>query len=280
VDSVKLSTIKTNIIVVDNGSTDGTLLFVKNKYPDVKIFEQQKNLGFGQANNIAITYALQNEADYVYLLNQDAWIQLQTIEILIQNHIKYPEFGILSPMQTTATLEKLDKNFAFSCKSAVYESVINEMYFKPTTTDIYQVDFAPAAHWLISRECLMAVGGFSPTFFHYGEDINYVDRAHYHNFKTGICPQSLADHDREFRKENKEKQIYKAFVMIVCNCSNINNRRWATIINSFYFLFKLSFKNNSLVAFQYAIRFLFLIPKIIHNNRISRKRYPNFLAYS
>ena len=45
--------------------------------------------------------------------------------------------------------------------------------------DVYEVKFVQAAHWLISRECLERVGGFSPSFPHYGEDNNFCNRAQY-----------------------------------------------------------------------------------------------------
>lgn len=276
IDSIIQSTIDANIIVVDNCSTDDTLSLLENLYPDVQIFAQSKNLGFGQANNIGIVNALENGADYVYLLNQDAWVQPQTFEILIQTHRSHPEFGIISPMHTTATIERLDNYFALSCNSKTCQGLIDDLYFN-RTKDIYQIDFVAAAHWLISRECLMAVGGFSPTFFHYAEDDNYINRAFYHNFNIGICPKTSAVHDREFRKESTEKQIYKVFTMIVCHSSKIMNFKITTILASIYYLFKVSLKNKSLLAFLYFFRFLFMLPKIIRNRKISKRRYPNFL---
>ena len=42
--------------------------------------------------------------------------------------------------------------------------------------EVYDIPFAMAAHWLVTKRCLQTVGGFSPTFFHYGEDNNYIHR--------------------------------------------------------------------------------------------------------
>ena len=70
-EAIKKSTYPVDTIVIDNGSTDSTVLFIKSNYPEVHLVESGKNLGFGQANNVGMRYALEQNADYVYLLNQD-----------------------------------------------------------------------------------------------------------------------------------------------------------------------------------------------------------------
>jgi len=85
-DSLIHSSIPLNIIIIDNLSTDGTVDFIKHKYPTVELVETGKNLGFGKANNIGITHAVKQNADYVFLLNQDAWVGLNTIDELVKIH--------------------------------------------------------------------------------------------------------------------------------------------------------------------------------------------------
>ena len=58
------------VVVVDNQSTDATVEIIQNEFPKVHLIEESKNHGFGQANNIGISYALNKGADYVFLLNQ------------------------------------------------------------------------------------------------------------------------------------------------------------------------------------------------------------------
>ena len=55
-----------NIILVDNCSTDETVSFVSNNYPNIDLVQTNENLGFGRANNIGIKTAIQNNADYVF----------------------------------------------------------------------------------------------------------------------------------------------------------------------------------------------------------------------
>ena len=69
-----------DVIVVDNASTDKTITFIKENFPDVKLIKQNSNLGFGQANNIGLSIALKEDVDYIFLLNQDAYLQPETIK--------------------------------------------------------------------------------------------------------------------------------------------------------------------------------------------------------
>src|SRR5690606_23565222 len=85
------------IVVVDNNSTDGTVAFINENFAKVQLMPQKENLGFGQANNIGIAYALEQGAVYVFLLNQDAYLQADCIEKLIQVHSHNKYYGILSP---------------------------------------------------------------------------------------------------------------------------------------------------------------------------------------
>ena len=78
------STMPYSVIVIDNGSTDGTTDYILSNYPNVNILRQKKNIGFGQANNIGISYALKEGADYVFLLNQDAYLQKGSFDKLVQ----------------------------------------------------------------------------------------------------------------------------------------------------------------------------------------------------
>ena len=89
--------------------------------------------------------------------------------------------------------------------------------------EVYEVPFVMAAHWLISRDCLRATGGFSPTFAHYGEDDNYIQRAIYHGYKIGYSPKALAVHDRENRKTALRKRVRIQKMGYYCIFSNPNH---------------------------------------------------------
>jgi GT2 family glycosyltransferase len=204
INSLIKSSKKIEIIVIDNDSKDNTLNIIKDKYPSVKLLKKKENLGFGAANNLGIQYALNSNTDYVFLLNQDAWVYPDTIEVLISTSHKDISIGILSPIHLNGKGTALDKNFshhinAEDCPGLISDFILNHNNLK----DIYPIKFTNAAAWLVTRECLEIVGGFNPSFFHYGEDNNYVHRVHFHNLKIGIVPKVFINHDREYRDDSE-----------------------------------------------------------------------------
>lgn len=212
-ESLRNSNVSCDIITIDNGSTDGTQEFIRSNYPEVELIENDENIGFGKANNIGFKKALIEGYEYVYLLNQDAWVKPDTFEKLIEIAKKYPEYGVLSPMQMQANENQLDYTFrqwVVGCNQNHHPNLIDDMY-NGKSNDVYEVDFVMAAHWLITRRCLETVGGFSPTFSHNGEDDNYLHRAKYWNFKVGIVPGCIAIHGRADRKETAERSQYISY---------------------------------------------------------------------
>ena len=190
------------VIVVDNGSSDNTVPFIEECHPEIILLKQKKNLGFGQANNMGISHALQKEADYVFLLNQDAYLKLNAIEELVEVQRQNRHFGILSPIHLNGNGEKLDENFSHYLHQDINKNFYSDYVLNKTKKEIYEVPFVNAAGWLISRNCLEIVGGFDPIFFHYGEDDNYCQRLKYHGIKIGVVPKTFILHDREFRENN------------------------------------------------------------------------------
>ena len=184
-------------VVVDNASADDTLSFIKNNFPEVTLLEQTKNLGFGQANNIGISYALSKGADYVFLLNQDAYLQPDTINKLIKTHKENKDYGVISPIHLNGKGSKLDKNFEYYLKQK--NDLMSDLLCAKLLKPIYNVPFVNAAAWLLPRKTLETVGGFDPLFFHYGEDDNYCQRVLYHDFKIGVALDTFIYHDRENR---------------------------------------------------------------------------------
>ncbi len=201
IKSLYSSTIEVKIIVVDNNSSDKTISIVK-RYNDVDLTELKTNLGFGPANNIGLKKSYEAEFDYVFLLNQDAWINPNTITDLVKAHQKQSEFGVISPMHLNGKGDALDYKFSRYIGPNKCKNLYSDIFLRKTFEKVYEVEFVNAAAWLISRECLEIVGGFNPSFFHYGEDDNYLQRVQFHRLKIGILPEAIIYHDREYRISN------------------------------------------------------------------------------
>lgn len=191
-----------SVVVVDNASSDGTLELLRH-YPHVRLIAGDKNLGFGRANNQGLRLALEDGADYVFLLNQDAEIPIDGIRTLIAAHKAHPEYLIISPMQLNGPGTAFDSSFARLIRTELGAEYREEDLARAGETDLLPVRQGIAAAWLLPREALETVGGFSPVFYHYGEDEDYVNRVLFHGGKAGISPHAAARHHREQRPRKK-----------------------------------------------------------------------------
>lgn len=183
-----------SVIVVDNVSTDGTPSLVSH-FSGVVCLRQDKNLGFGRANNIGIRRALQGGADLVFLLNQDARVHPETIGKLVSCALDHPEFGILSPLHLNGDGNEIDPNLVLYITQGA-KRFFSDLYLGRSINHVYSIDFVNAASWLLTRKCLNQVGGFDPLFFMYGEDKDFCNRAALHGFSIGLMPSAIIFHSR------------------------------------------------------------------------------------
>ncbi len=107
-----------DLFVVDNDSTDGSADFVEAHFPQARLTRCAENLGFTAANNLGFAYAMRKGYDYVYLLNQDAWLEEGALAALLDAAAAHPEYAVLSPLQLQADGASLDLKFRKLMKRA------------------------------------------------------------------------------------------------------------------------------------------------------------------
>ena len=226
--SLRDSEVATDLFVIDNGSTDGTQQFIQEHYPEAYFVQNSHNEGFGRANNQGMIYALQHGYDYVYLLNEDAWIMPDTLGLLIDCHRHHPDFGILSPAQLQAD-GLLDRNFAqgpCSQNPRLQHAITTQPFKNPNSLEadsfeeVYDVETVMAAHWLLPVSTIRTVGLFSPTYPHYGEDDDYTARTRFHGLRTGVVMKAKAIHDRQYRQASKQQLLYLHYIGLLKLFSN------------------------------------------------------------
>jgi GT2 family glycosyltransferase len=192
------------VVVIDNGSTDDGLTILKENYPQFQVIANEANLGFGAANNIGMSLAIQEGADYVFLLNQDARIVPEDIKKLVEVQKRHPECLIVSPIHLDGPGDEMDASFASYCAPAYCPSLYRDA-LKGELQEVYHATLGNAAAWLLSRECLCRIGGFNPLFFLYGEDDDYRNRVISHGYRLGVVPAAFAMHDRASREYDPVK---------------------------------------------------------------------------
>lgn len=194
-DSLRKSQMPCIPVVVDNASTDDTAEIIRNEFPEVKLLLQSHNSGFGRGNNIGISYAIRSNAEFIFLLNQDAYVTASTLASLTAFLQSHPDYGIVSPLHCSPDLSSLDpqtqrrylQGYAPQYLSDACVGSVKEYY------DIYGIN---AAAWMVRSTVFKKTGGFDPLFFMYGEDDDLMARFNHFGLKFALLPTCRIVHLR------------------------------------------------------------------------------------
>lgn len=273
--SVFASTIPVTVSLIDNDSSDSTLDIISTKFPDVDITPNRKNIGFGRANNILLRKALDDGADFVFLMNQDAWIDEDTIEGLVRIHRQHPEFGIISPAHLNGNGTAFDTLFGIYCRHS--PGLFSDLYLQ-SLKDLYHINFVNGAFWLVSRECLLKTGLFDPIFPLYGEDLDFVARARNKGFKIGVAPAYRGFHDRDNRPASlvHARRIKKIkYIRVLKDTEKSFPQALTSYLIQFNKnVFKPLFRLNLMLSYQefrIGMNVLASIDKILHSRKVCSK---------
>lgn len=212
IQSILESDMKVFPVIIDNNSKDRTTDIIETTFPSVQLIKLENNVGFGKANNIGMKIAIKNSADFLFLMNQDAWITPCTIRELVNVSISFPEYGILSPFHLSGDRQRLDDLFARYLANNTDIRLISDLFrCRDGMRAVYDTQFVNAAFWLMTKECVQKVGFFDPMFHVYGEDADYIRRLLAHEFRVGICVNSIAYHDRQIPTEEQTQSEARIF---------------------------------------------------------------------
>jgi hypothetical protein len=204
--SVYKSTYKQfRVIFVDNSSSDGSVEFVRTKYPKVDIISN-KNSGFAGGGNIGIKRAIKLKTDYIFLLNPDVTIEPDCFKKLIA---RIDQKTILQPL---ILLNIKGKNTHLVNTTGDYLNFLGFCYcndYRADQTAIKEKDIviASGAAALIPIGILETIGLLDKNFFMYHEDADLFYRAHLYGFNIKLMPNALAWHQYSFSR-NKGKMFY------------------------------------------------------------------------
>ncbi len=193
------------IIVIDNASSDGSVEDIKEKFPYVKVIANKENIGFGKANNQGLEIA---EGNYIVLLNPDTIVREDTFSKLIEFVDKNSKVGMATckvlnpdgtlqlacrrgfpgPWTSFTKITGLSKLFPKSKLFARY----NLTYLDENKTS--EVDAISGSFMFFTREVYKKVGGFDPQFFMYGEDLDLCYRVQQAGYKVCYIPDTEIIH--------------------------------------------------------------------------------------
>jgi GT2 family glycosyltransferase len=194
-DSLRESEMPITALVVDNASTDDSAGIVRREYPEAILIELQRNTGFGVGNNTGIKRALADQADYVFLLNQDAYVTPQALGSLVDFLEQQPDFAIVSPLHCSPDLGTIDYLTQVGYFHRYARDYLSDACLGQVRPH-YEIRGVNAAAWLVRSEAFRQVGGFDPLFFMYGEDNDLLTRFFYHRQRFALLPASRVVHLR------------------------------------------------------------------------------------
>lgn len=191
------------IILVDNDSSDNSVNIVKTKYPNVKIIQNNENLGFAEANNIGINFS---SGELVALFNPDAVAEKNWLKILVTTLVNSNNIvGVAGKIYYLE--EKFGKNTIFCTWSKIHPFSANPTNFhndEPTSN----VDYLSGAAVLLKREILEKIGLLDKNYFLYFEETDLCARI----LRTGnhltYIPTAIAWHAVSPLSDSSNKIYY------------------------------------------------------------------------
>ncbi|HEY4963514.1 MAG TPA: glycosyltransferase family 2 protein [Candidatus Saccharimonadales bacterium] len=193
-DSLLGQTLEHSLIVVENGSSDGSLAYLRENYPEVKIIVNQTNLGFAAGVNSGIKFAIENGAKFVALFNNDAVADKRWLEYLYKELEVNDDVGIATCKLVSADNSHLDStgdfytNWGLPFPRGRGETDLNK-YDKQT-----EIFGASGGASLYRVSVLKEIGLFDEDFFAYYEDVDISFRAQLAGWRVRFVPSAVAYH--------------------------------------------------------------------------------------
>jgi len=193
-DSLRAQSLKPHIIVVDNGSSDGSVALIEERYPEVELIRNLRNEGYAGGVNPGFERAIERGASYAAPFNNDAIADKDWLKQLVAYLDKHPETGIAACKLLTADGKALDSTgdyytvWGLPYPRGRGESDINKY---DAETDVFA---ASGGASLYRVDMLKQIGLFDERFFAYYEDVDLSFRAQLAGWKVAYVPAAKAYH--------------------------------------------------------------------------------------
>jgi GT2 family glycosyltransferase len=183
------------VVLVDNGSSDGTPDRVRADFPDVQVIETGRNLGVPWGYNVGFSHALRAGAEYVLMLNNDTIVDPQMLERLLEAGQDDPQTGILVP-----------KILYYDDPEVVWSVGGRYRTFPPALIGVGQdrpsadfdrpffLEYALGCGLLIHRRAFEQVGLLDPGYFFFFEDWDFTHRVRTHGLHILFVPEARMWH--------------------------------------------------------------------------------------
>ena len=224
-----LADIDGEIIVVDNHSSDGSVDYLKDRFPHVTFIESNHNLGFARANNIAIR---QSRAEYVLMLNPDTIVGERTLNEVLSFLDTHPRAGAAGVQMLRANGEKANESRRGlpTPMTALYKMTgLCARYPKHKKLGHYYMGYLPwdepgqievisGAFLMVRKKVLDQVGLLDEDYFMYGEDIDLSYRILKSGYENWYLPSRILHYKGESTQKSSFRYVhvfYKAMLIFI-----------------------------------------------------------------
>ena len=180
-----------NIILVDNASTDGTIVFLESQklldHPKLILLKQAENAGGAGGFAAGMKYAFDHDSEYVWMMDDDALPHQTALEELMR---------YATPEHIYGSLAVNGRDTAWTTKLVVENK---DVHIKSDIPDIAEVQSLPFLGYLTSKEIYQKLGLPNTSYFIAADDVEYCIRAQQAGYKIYICGKSQIEHPKSDR---------------------------------------------------------------------------------
>lgn len=203
IDSLLAQTQETDILLVDNSSTDDTRKIVQGKYPLINMINVGFNSGFAHANNVGIEYAINNEYEYVMLINEDTVSDNKLVETLMKS--ADPQTAVIPRIYMDGALAKT----WYAAGKMDFEKKQAVNYQENLADQETEVSFMTGCCMFIHTDIFRKIGLFDENYFMYYEDTDLSLRMYLQNIRMRYIPNTYVWH----RIQGKKQRGYYMYYM-------------------------------------------------------------------
>ena len=228
------------IMLVDNGSTDGSIQVLEKRYPEIILLKNERNLGFAVGNNNGIEKAMELGCEFIFLLNNDTTVDRDCLKELVKTAVSDSRIGIVGSkihlFQDPSMVWYAGGEILFREAISVSKGLFKRD--RSSYNTMREVSFITGCAMLVKREAIEKVGLFDPAYISYMEDTDLCWRMKKKGFKLLYLPSARVYHKVSQSFGNtayNQKTMYlmgKNAVLFVKRYGNVI--RWLKFVTFFW----------------------------------------------
>ena len=203
------------VLLVDNNSEDDTAINVKKHFPMCEVIVNKSNIGFAAGCNVGLKKAIEDDAEFILLLNQDCLVQEDTLSNLLISAQNKPSAGVLGPktwffQSSKESKPRIHYAGAWRCLLPLVQRVPGVGKYDDGEYDrTVPVDYVWGHGMFLRASALQVVGLFDPDFFMYYEDLDLCHRMTKVGYQVWYEPSAVIWHDIPDAARGSESESWR-----------------------------------------------------------------------